>query len=46
MINIDDVDDPNRVASRAHRKHLKRRSAPVSRGLRRSDFSDSVDQRA
>jgi hypothetical protein len=26
-----------------HREHLQRRSAPVSREQRRSDFSDSVD---
>ena len=26
-----------------HREHSQRRSAPVSRGQRRSDFSDSVD---
>jgi hypothetical protein len=27
-----------------HREHLQRRSAPVSRGQHRPDFSDSVDQ--
>jgi hypothetical protein len=26
-----------------HREHLQRRSAPVSRGQRRPDFSDSAD---
>jgi hypothetical protein len=26
-----------------HCEHLQRRSAPVSRGQHRSDFSDSVD---
>jgi hypothetical protein len=34
-----------RSDTRRYREHLQRRSAPVSGGQQRADFSDSVDVR-